>query len=48
MNASKLSLAPSRLALAVVLGLAAASPALADETAAEAAQRAIGGVRNAV
>jgi iron complex outermembrane receptor protein len=39
MNASKLSLAPSRLALAVVLGLAAAaSPALADETAAEAAQ----------
>ena len=36
MNASKLSLAPSRLALAVVLGLAAASPALADETAAEA------------
>ena len=39
MNASKLSLASSRLALVAVLGLAAAaSPALADETAAEAAQ----------
>ena len=39
MTASKLSLAPSRLALAVTLGLAAAaSPALAGETAAEAAQ----------
>ncbi|MCM0001346.1 MAG: TonB-dependent receptor, partial [Erythrobacter sp.] len=41
MNASKLSLAPSRLALAAALGLAAAaSPVLADETAAaaEAAQ----------
>lgn len=38
MNASKLSLAPSRLALAAALGLAAAaSPALADDTAAEAA-----------
>jgi len=38
MNASKLSLAPSRLALAVVLGLAAAaSPALADETSAQPA-----------
>lgn len=38
MNASKLSLASSRLALVAALGLAAASPALADETAAEAAQ----------
>lgn len=37
MNACKLSLAPSRLALIAALGLAAAaSPALADETAVEA------------
>lgn len=38
MTARKLSLAPSRLALAAVLGLAAAAgPALADDTASEAA-----------